>query len=180
MRRRTVLAAAGAAVVAAPALAGLEAPAIAADAWQLRWSPEASVDGLGAFEGVEDDRADSHPAGQPHIFVQDNNFRWNMHMVDRDSSTDRQRQEVKGMRQDGRTVAIVAGETWRFSYDMFLPGTLQAARRFTHVMQIKVPNGEEGDQRDRRHQDDVLEVAAAPIPVPPSARASRHGLDASK
>jgi hypothetical protein len=82
-------------------LAGLptaaEPLADAEASWQPRWTPEANVDGLAAFEGVEDDRANSHPAGQPHIFVEGNNYRFNMHMVDRDTSTDRQRQEVKGM-----------------------------------------------------------------------------------
>ncbi len=36
-------------------------PAHAAS-WQQKWAPTASGDGLGAFETVEDDRADSHPA----------------------------------------------------------------------------------------------------------------------
>ncbi|MGW2162095.1 hypothetical protein [Nonomuraea sp. NPDC001699] len=43
-----------------------------------------------------DDRAGSHPAGQPHIFPEGNNFRFTMHTVDRDTMTDRQRQEVTG------------------------------------------------------------------------------------
>src|SRR5256884_2527074 len=113
----------------------------AAATWQLRWSPEAGTDGLGAFEGVEDDRANSHPAGQPHIFVQDNNFRWNMHMVDRDSSTDRQRQEVKGMRQPagGSMLTLAKGQTWRLTHQLFIPSSLKATTTFTHIMQLKMP-----------------------------------------
>ena len=139
MRRRTVLVAAGAAVVATPALAGLEVPALAADAWQLRWSPQASVDGLGAFEGVEDDRADSHPAGQPHIFVSGDNYRFNMHLVDRDSSTDRQRQEVKGMVSGGSNLILLKGETWKLAHAMFIPTALKSTTTFTHIMQTKAP-----------------------------------------
>jgi hypothetical protein len=107
--------------------------------WQQRWAPEASVDGLGAFEGVEDDRANSHPAGQPHIFVEGNNYRFNMHMVDRDTSTDRQRQEVKGMSVGGQDLILLRGETWRFTQSMFIPGSLKATTTFTHIMQMKMP-----------------------------------------
>ena len=93
-RRHSVLVAFGGALLilaTGPAYHGAAATRLSAgpavqDAWQPRWAPEASVDGLGAFEGVEDDRADSHPAGQPHIFVEGNHYRVNMHMVDRDSS----------------------------------------------------------------------------------------------
>jgi len=111
----------------------------AAATWQLRWSPEAGTDGLGAFEGVEDDRANSHPAGQPHIFVQDNNFRWNMHLVDRDTSTDRQRQEVKGMRSNGNQLNLLKGQTWRLTHQLFIPTSLKATTTFTHIMQLKMP-----------------------------------------
>ncbi|MFC7617715.1 hypothetical protein ACFQV2_34235 [Actinokineospora soli] len=38
------------------------------------------------------------PAGAPHIKVEVDTYRFTMHMVDRDTHTDRQRQEVKGMR----------------------------------------------------------------------------------
>jgi chitin-binding protein len=133
-RRRAV------ALGGALALGGLavSTPASAAT-WQLKWSPEASRDGLGAFEGVEDDRADSHPAGQPHIFVQDNNFRFNMHMVDRDTSTDRQRQEVKGMRSGGSQLNLLSGQTWRLTHQLFIPPALKATTTFTHIMQLKMP-----------------------------------------
>src|SRR3989440_12488173 len=109
------------------------------DTWQPRWAPQASLDGLGAFEGVEDDRANSHPAGQPHIFVEGDNYRFNMHLVDRDISTDRQRQEVKGMHANGADLIVAVGETWRWTYSMFIPGSLQATTTFTHIMQMKMP-----------------------------------------
>jgi Carbohydrate binding module (family 6) len=137
MQRRTLIAVTGAAVVGS--VFGRFTAAAAATGWQQRWAPEASVDGLGAFEGVEDDRANSHPAGQPHIFVQDNNFRFNMHMVDRDSMTDRQRQEVKGMHAQGADLVVANGETWRWTYAMYLPDSLKATTTFTHIMQMKMP-----------------------------------------
>jgi hypothetical protein len=137
INRRRAVALGGALAVGGLAIAR---PASAAT-WQLKWSPEAGRDGLAAFEGVEDDRADSHPAGQPHIFVQDNNFRWNMHLVDRDSSTDRQRQEVKGMRQPagGSMLTLAKGQTWRLTHQLFIPGSLKATTTFTHIMQLKIP-----------------------------------------
>src|SRR5439155_13398500 len=142
-RRRTVLAAGGA-VVLAPALgagattaaaAGPAAPA----AWQLRWAPRADVEGLAAFESVEDDRADSHPAGQPHILVSGTDYRFTMHRVDRDTMTDRQRQEVKGMVADGGTLLLLKGETWKLTHSMFIPSSLKATTSFTHIMQTKAP-----------------------------------------
>ncbi|RCG25942.1 hypothetical protein DQ384_31045 [Sphaerisporangium album] len=113
----------------------------AAAAWQLRWSPSASRDGLDAFETIEDDRADSHPAGQPHIFPQGDDFRFTMHLVDRDTMTDRQRQEVTGMRTPagGPYLVMKYGETWRFTYSMYIPGSLKATTTFTHIMQLKQP-----------------------------------------
>ncbi|TDD88321.1 Tat pathway signal sequence domain protein [Actinomadura darangshiensis] len=136
--RRTIL---GAAVggVAAAALPGI--PPAAAASWQLRWSPSPAKDGLRAFETIEDDRADSHPAGQPHIFTDGDNYRFNMHMVDRDTSTDRQRQEVTGMRDPagGSYLQWRSGETWRVTYSMYIPSSLKATTTFTHIMQMKQP-----------------------------------------
>ncbi len=137
MKRRTFITATGVVVVGS-VLAKLPS-ASAATSWQLRWAPEANADGLGAFEGVEDDRANSHPAGQPHIFVQDDNYRFNMHLVDRDTMTDRQRQEVKGMHANGADLIVADGETWRWTYSMFIPGSLKATTTFTHIMQMKMP-----------------------------------------
>jgi Carbohydrate binding module (family 6) len=110
--------------------------------WQLRWSPEASQGGIGAFETIEDDRADSHPEGQPHIFASGNNFRFNMHLVDRDTSTDRQRQEVTGCRVPSGGSSYLSwrlGETWRVTYSMYIPSSLKATTTFTHIMQTKQP-----------------------------------------
>ncbi|MFG2854498.1 Tat pathway signal sequence domain protein [Streptomyces mirabilis] len=75
---------------AAGAAVGIPATATAAHAasWQLKWSPSASGDKLGAFETIEDDRADSHPAGRPHIFATGDNWRFNMHTVDGDIGAD--------------------------------------------------------------------------------------------
>jgi hypothetical protein len=107
-------------------------------AWQLRWSPVPGKDGLGGFEGVEDDRANSHP-GVKHIYAQGDTYRFDMHKRDRDTSTDRQRNEVRGMRTDGRTLDMDNGQTWRFTYSMFIPSTLKATSSFTHIMQTKMP-----------------------------------------
>jgi len=142
MKRRTLITAAVGAAVIGPVVGtvlGRLPAASAATIWQLRWAPEANVDGLAAFEGVEDDRANSHPAGQPHIFVEGNNYRFNMHLVDRDTSTDRQRQEVKGMHATGADLIVAEGETWRWTYSMFIPGSLKATTTFTHIMQMKMP-----------------------------------------
>ncbi|WP_222853703.1 hypothetical protein [Fodinicola acaciae] len=130
--RRTVLGG----IVGAAATAAIPT---AAPTWTLRWSPEASRDGLKAFETVEDDRANSHPAGHPHIFVEGNNFRFNMHTVDRDTSTDRQRQEVTGNRTGGSYLQWKPGQTWRVTYSMFIPTSLKATTTFTHIMQMKQP-----------------------------------------
>ena len=109
--------------------------------WRLRWAPEPARDGLAAFETLEDDRGDSHPEAAPHIFVEQNNFRWNMHLVDRDTSTDRQRQEVTGMRTPagGPQLEWRLGESWRVTYAMYIPSTLRATTTFTHIMQTKMP-----------------------------------------
>ncbi|WP_157546048.1 carbohydrate-binding protein [Hamadaea tsunoensis] len=140
MNRRKMLLASAAVVGATAGAARLRPGAAqAADAWQLRWAPEAGTHGLAAFEGVEDDRANSHPAGQPHIFVSGNDYRFNMHMVDRDTMTDRQRQEVRGMVWGGADLILLPGETWRLTHRMFIPGSLKATTTFTHIMQTKAP-----------------------------------------
>ncbi|MFC7257942.1 heparin lyase I family protein [Streptomyces lutosisoli] len=122
------------------AAVGLSAPTAHAASWQLKWSPSASGDGLGAFETIEDDRADSHPAGQPHIYATGNNWRFTMHTVDRDTSTDRQRQEVTGLRTSGSSyLTWTEGQTWRITYSMYIPSSLKATTTFTHIMQMKQP-----------------------------------------
>src|SRR5262249_41058387 len=148
-RRSTLVVLGGVLLLAAAAPAGrvaaaalLPVPQAAQDTWQPRWAPQAGQDGLGAFEGVEDDRADSHPAGQPHIFVEGDNYRFNMHLVDRDISPDRQRQEVKGMQAGGTDLILLKGQSWRFTQSMFIPSSLQATTTFTHIMQMKMPGAD--------------------------------------
>jgi hypothetical protein len=117
------------------------ATAAHAASWQQKWAPSASGNGLGAFETVEDDRADSHPAGQPHIYTTGDNWRFTMHKVDRDTSTDRQRQEVTGLRNGSGSNYLkwTEGQTWRVTYSMYIPGSLKATTTFTHIMQMKQP-----------------------------------------
>ncbi|MEV0178925.1 heparin lyase I family protein [Streptomyces sp. NPDC050625] len=125
---------------AAGAAVGLPAPPASAASWQLKWAPSASRDGLGAFETVEDDRANSHPAGRPHIHPTGDNWRFTMHKVDRDTSTDRQRQEVTGLRtSDSGYLKWTQGQTWRITYSMYIPSSLKATTTFTHIMQMKQP-----------------------------------------
>lgn len=137
--RRTLL---GAALggAASATVAGLPGAAHAAS-WQQRWAPSASRDGLGAFETIEDDRADSHPSGRPHIHTTGDDWRFNMHMADRDTATDRQRQEVTGLRNGsgGDYLRWTSGQTWRVTYSMFIPSSLKATTTFTHIMQMKQP-----------------------------------------
>ncbi|MEU2561200.1 Tat pathway signal sequence domain protein [Streptomyces longispororuber] len=159
--RRTVLAAAlGAGAGAATTAAGIPAatatdlpsatpaadlpPATAAGppraaAWRLRWAPSARDVGTRAFETVEDDRAASHPAAKPHIRTEGDAFRFDIHTVDRDTHTDRQRQEVTGCRTGDTYLTWREGETWRVTYRMYLPRSLRATTTFTHIMQMKQP-----------------------------------------
>jgi chitin-binding protein len=135
--RRNVL---GAALggVAATAV-GLPAPAAHAASWQLKWSPSASADGLRAFETLEDDRADSHTSASPHIRAIGDTWRFDMHTADRDTSTDRQRHEVTGLRTGGGFLRWTEGQTWRVTYGMYIPSSLKATTSFTHIMQMKQP-----------------------------------------
>jgi hypothetical protein len=130
-RRRALALGAG----MAGALAAGTAPAGAA-AWQLRWSPDPASDGLRAFEGLEDDRADSHP-GVQHIYVSGDHYRFDMHTGDRDGD-DRQRNESKGMRSGNTLYKIMKDQTWRITYQAYWPSSLTATGRFTHIFQMKV------------------------------------------
>jgi len=105
---------------------------------KLVWSPNPLVDGLNGFEGVEDDRAHSEP-GVKHIYVKNGVYHWDMHRKQRDTSKDRQRNEVKGMRSGKTVLTMGKGETWRFTYDLFIPSTLRGTSRFTHIHQLKRP-----------------------------------------
>ena len=115
------------------------APHNASTDWVLKWSPapKSRTEGLGAFEGAEDDRANSH-LGVKHIYIDGPNYRFDMHTIGRDGS-DRQRNEVKGMRTpNDNNIIIKKGETWRFTYSMYIPNTLNATTNFTHIMQQKM------------------------------------------
>jgi hypothetical protein len=114
----------------------LGVPAASAAAWQLKWSPNPATDGLNAFEGLEDDRANSH-SGVKHIYVEGDHYRFDMHTRDRDGD-DRQRNECKGMRSGGTVLKINKDTTWRLSYQAFWPSSLTATSKFTHIMQMKV------------------------------------------
>lgn len=140
LSRRGLLAATGVSVAAA----GLGYTAHASEAgaeWRQRWAPDPDADGLDAFEGIEDDRAGSHPEGKPHITVADGCYRFEMHMQDVDTHTDRQRQEVKGMRAPagGDYLVIEPGSTWRLNYQVYVPETLLATKTFTHITQLYSP-----------------------------------------
>ncbi|GAA2384062.1 hypothetical protein GCM10010404_45550 [Nonomuraea africana] len=105
--------------------------------WELRWNPSPRKDGLNAFEALEDDRRGSHPEGFPHVYPEGDAYRFDAHLVDRDGS-DRMRNEVRGMRDSaGRPLEIRKDETWRLSYQMYLPDTLDATTAFTHIWQVK-------------------------------------------
>jgi hypothetical protein len=104
-------------------------------AWQQRWAADPAKDGLNAFAGIEDDRSHSHP-GVKHIFAEPDQYRFVMHVKDRDGS-DRQRQEVRGIKQGGSRVDMHKNETWRYTYQMYMPDTLKATTSFTHIFQVK-------------------------------------------
>ncbi|MGC9668103.1 hypothetical protein ACNTMW_16295 [Planosporangium sp. 12N6] len=143
--RRAVLGTLAAAAVGGPVLLRGLANAQAADvsaAAALVWSPVPSRDGLNAFEGVEDDRSGSHP-GVTHIYPQGDTYRVDMHTRDRDGS-DRQRNEVKGMKQNGTVLTWGNGETWRLTYDLFIPDALRGTTSFTHIFQLKRPGNGTG------------------------------------
>ena len=125
------------AVAAARANAGTTTP-LAAKAPKLVWSPNPLTDGLNAFEGIEDDRANSEP-GVKHIYVKNGVYHWDMHRKQRDTSKDRQRNEVKGMHANGQDLSLGLGETWRLDWSLYIPSSLQATNRFTHIMQLKMP-----------------------------------------
>lgn len=140
LRAAGVLSAIAVIVTLAPAAAQARDPEAAQgrpDRWELRWNPSPWRDGVGAFEALEDDRRGSHPEGLPHVYTQGNAWRFDMHTGDRDGS-DRQRNEVRGLRDGkGRALEIRKDETWRLSWQMYLPDTLDATTSFTHIWQLK-------------------------------------------
>jgi hypothetical protein len=122
---------------AAPKAAGPVGPL----APRLMWSPNPATDGLRGFEGIEDDRAHSHVVNKKpvqHIYVRDGVYRFDMHAIDRDGS-DRQRNEVKGMHTSGGNLEMDIGQTWRITYDLFMPESLKGCDHFCHIFQLKRP-----------------------------------------
>ncbi len=138
--RRAVLGTLGLAAVAAPLGLGRGMATAAPLAPVLVWNPNIAADGVGIFEGLEEDRANSHP-GFDHIVSQGEEIWFHMHRRDRDTTGggDRQRHETKGMRAGGTALKPVDGETWRIRYEMFMPATLRGTSRFTHIFQLKTP-----------------------------------------
>jgi len=144
--RRAVLGSLAVAAAGAPfALSGIGASAGTVAAAQplktapkLVWSPNPLVDGLNAFEGIEDDRAHSDPVVK-HIYVKDGVYHWDMPVKERDRERDRQRNEVRGMRTAGKPLIMGLNSTWRFTYDLFIPSTLHGTSQFTHIHQLKKP-----------------------------------------
>lgn len=125
--------------VAAPANAQARdpEPAASGERWQLRWNPSPWRDGVNAFEALEDDRRGSHPEGLPHVYADRNAWRFDMHVADRDGS-DRQRNESRGMRDSqGKGLEMRKDETWRISYQMYIPDTLDSTTSFSHIWQLK-------------------------------------------
>jgi hypothetical protein len=133
LTRRAVLGSLGLAAIGGPIVL-----AHVADAATPAWTPKPRSDGLNMFEHLEDDRAHSHPDVK-HIKVDGDNIRFDMHLRDRDTSTDRQRNEAVGMRQGGKQINMRDGETWKMSWELFIPSALRATSSFTHIHQLKMP-----------------------------------------
>jgi hypothetical protein len=101
----------------------------------LRWSPDPARDGLRAFAALEDDRSNSHP-GVTHIRAAGDTYRFDIHRRDRDGS-DRQRQETRGIAAGGDRLDMRKNQTWRYTYQMFIPSSLKGTTSFTHIFQVK-------------------------------------------
>jgi hypothetical protein len=112
-------------------------PAVLPGGFSLKWAAD-PLRGLKNFETVEDDRANSHP-GVRHIYVTGGIFHVDIHLVDRDYSTDRQRNEFTGMNVPGQgDLHFLQGETWLMIYEMYIPNTLTGGSRFDHIHQMKM------------------------------------------
>jgi len=124
----------------------------------LRWSPSAMRDGEKAFEAVEMPDV-QFPGGSPgthrgvkHItaVAEHDAYRIDSHYdppnaVDYDRVTqtgpmrdDRLRCETRGMVDGaGKQVEQHNGETWRFTWSLYIPASLKGTSRFTHIWQMK-------------------------------------------
>lgn len=139
-RRRAVLGTFALAAAGAPLALSQPWARAATLAPQLLWHPDPGSDGLDAFEGIEVDRAHVHP-GRKYIYVEGDHYRFDIYRDDRDSTGggDRQRTESKGMVAGGTTLKMHDGETWRITYELFMPTTLHGTSKFTHIFQLKTP-----------------------------------------
>lgn len=113
--------------------------------WELVWAPEANKEGVNALEGLEDNGAKKGlpHEGKKHIYVEGNNYRFDMHTVDSDDITKqyKQRTEAKGFNINGNKTYFNKGETWKVTYSMFMPESLKATHSFNSVMQVKQSGG---------------------------------------
>ncbi|TCO58042.1 hypothetical protein [Actinocrispum wychmicini] len=136
--RRTALRSLAVTAIAAPAMLSPLHQAVAA---APLWHPDPATDGLKAFEGIEADRGNHHP-DRKYVIVEGDHYRFNIWADDRDTTGggDRQRTESKGMVQNGTTLKMHNGETWKIAYEMFMPSTLHGTSRFTHIFQTKTPS----------------------------------------
>jgi chitin-binding protein len=127
------------AVATTPFAVGVASPEAGADVGALafvqKWAPNPGSTGLKAFVGIEDDRSNSHTSAT-HIFAESDQYRFVMHKSDRDGS-DRQRQEVRAIQTNGTRHDMKKGETWRYTYQMYLPSSLKGTTSFTHIFQVK-------------------------------------------
>jgi hypothetical protein len=111
----------------------------------LRWSPTASANGKGAFEGLEmPDLNGVHPGVIHFSTVADHDaFRIDQHIdppnaIDYDQrAQDRVRCETKGMNAAGTNLQLLEGQSWRISWSLLVPSTLQGSTRFNHIWQMK-------------------------------------------
>ena len=133
------------AVLGSLALGAVGVPLAIAQPWASAapaplWSPNPARDGVKAFEGVEADRGNRHP-GRKYVYVEGDHWRFDIFRDDRDPTGggDRQRTEVKGMVAGGKPIKMTNGQSWRITYDMFIPATLHGTSRFTHIFQLKTP-----------------------------------------
>lgn len=51
---------------------------------------------------------------------------------------------MKGMVVNGKNYRMLKGETWKFTYSMFIPSSLKATSSFTHIAQMKDPEPKNG------------------------------------
>jgi hypothetical protein len=131
----------------------------------LIWNPSAMRDGQKAFELAEMPDVQlpggSGPThgGVKHIaaVAEHDAYRIDSHyappgvadfdrlMLTGPIRTDRLRCETSGIAgPDGNPIAMVDGETWRLTWSFYLPASLKGTSRFTHIMQLKYVDTQDG------------------------------------